>query len=287
MDAHIANIARKYFNPRTWHSGTEQMAPLLYAMIRMTRPATVVEYGAGYSTLFLLQALSDSMADTAAEQADLVEKTRTSGILERDADSVSWKDPVFRDWFGGGGRASATDAAWYLSPYRPHLYCFENFPDGHPYVVALRSAVAEAGLGHLFSLRDGAAAGADAIPEEARPVDFVWWDAPGFERCYRLFWPVLNPNGGTMIFHDVASGLAKVNWESFRQVASSRQGDCESLVLCQPNKLDQNSCAILRRTAAFAPPYAKSRVATQLHNARALQNHAPLPANGKMPESVG
>ncbi len=272
MNTHVADIARKYFNPRTWRSGTEHMAPLLYAMIRMTRPRVVIEYGTGYSTLFILQALADSVSDFTAERADLIEKTRTSEILGRDAERLSWKDEAFREWFGGGDRASAIDPAYYLAPYQPHLYGFENHPAEHPYVAALHNAVADAGLAQWFSLHDGAIASADALPSGATPVDLVWWDHPGFNRCFRLFWPVLNPNGGTIVFHDVASGVGKINWESYRALIDRRRDDLEAVVLCQPNKLDQNSCAIVRRTTAYNPPFDQSGVVAQLRSARQLVN---------------
>jgi hypothetical protein len=272
MNAHVLNIARKYFNPRTWRSGTEQMAPMLYAMIRMTRPRAVVEYGSGYSTLFILQALADSVEDFTAERADLLQKTRTSEILHRDAATLSWKDAAVREWFTGGDRASAVDPTYYLESYLPHLYCFENHPVEHAYVAALQGAVAEAGLGQWFSLHDGAITSADALPAAAKPVDLVWWDHPGFNRCFRLFWPVLNPNGGTIVFHDVASGIGTINWESYRQLIDRRREDLEAVVLCQPNKLDQNSCAIVRRTTTFTPPFTQAALGAQLRSARALVN---------------
>lgn len=283
MDAAIAAIARKYFNPRTWKSGTEQMAPLLYATIRMTRPASVVEYGAGYTTLFILQALAENIADFAAERAELIEKTRASAILERDVAGISWRDDQFRDWFGGGGRASATDPSYYLEAYQPQLYCFENKPVGHPYTTALQSAVAEAGLGHLFSLLDGAQAGPEALPEHAKPIDLVWWDFPAFHRCYRAFWPALNPNGGMMLWHDVASGIGSANWQTFCDLTHAPHDGMEALVLFQPNKLDQNSCAILRRTTNYVPPFEKAGIATQLRNARSLMTRAECQEEVRQP----
>lgn len=285
MDGPVADIARKYFNPRRWSSGTEQMAPLLYALIRMTRPVTVVEYGSGYTTLFLLQALADNVADFAGEREDLVEKTRASGLLER-GEAASWNDQSFRLWFGGGGRASAADPAYYLDPYTPHLYCFENKPVGDRYAAALMRAVAEAGLDGLFSLHDGNTMSGDDLPAEAKPIDLVWWDFPGFDRCYRLFWPILNPDGGMMIWHDVASGLGSTNWKTFRELTASPRDDLEALVLFQPNKLDQNSCAILRRTASYAPPFARAAAVDQLRSARELVNQAEHAAAGSTTASV-
>ena len=45
---------------RAPRSGTEQMAPLLYDLVRFHRPRTVVEVGIGYTTAFILRALERS-----------------------------------------------------------------------------------------------------------------------------------------------------------------------------------------------------------------------------------
>jgi hypothetical protein len=48
------------------HMGVEHMAPLLYALIRFTKPSVVLEVGAGYTTPFMLQALADNHAEMVA-----------------------------------------------------------------------------------------------------------------------------------------------------------------------------------------------------------------------------
>ena len=39
------------------HMGAENLGPLLYTLVRFIKPQSVLEVGAGYTTLFLLQAL--------------------------------------------------------------------------------------------------------------------------------------------------------------------------------------------------------------------------------------
>ena len=48
LDA-VAPLARQ-------HMGTENMGPLLYALVRFLKPRRVLEVGAGFTTLFILQA---------------------------------------------------------------------------------------------------------------------------------------------------------------------------------------------------------------------------------------
>ena len=42
------------------HMGCENMGPMLYSLIRFLKPKRVLEIGAGYTSLFLLQALVDN-----------------------------------------------------------------------------------------------------------------------------------------------------------------------------------------------------------------------------------
>ena len=45
------------------HMGVENMGPMLYALVRFLKPRRLLEVGAGYTTLFILQALADNAAE--------------------------------------------------------------------------------------------------------------------------------------------------------------------------------------------------------------------------------
>jgi len=61
------------------HMGCENMGPLLYSLARFIKPRRVLEVGAGYTSIWLLQALRDNDAELArcatacAEEGYLVE----------------------------------------------------------------------------------------------------------------------------------------------------------------------------------------------------------------------
>ena len=57
LDQEFLAVAQKAYSSTM---GTENMAPLLYSLARFTRPRNVLEIGAGYTTLFLLQAMADN-----------------------------------------------------------------------------------------------------------------------------------------------------------------------------------------------------------------------------------
>lgn len=45
------------------HMGAENVAPLLYSLLRFSKPSSVLEVGGGFTTIFLLQALEDNAAE--------------------------------------------------------------------------------------------------------------------------------------------------------------------------------------------------------------------------------
>lgn len=75
MDEQFLKTAQESFNPYVPGSDTELMAPLLYSLARMVRPRTVIEFGSGYTTPFLLRTLADNAADVEVERRLLGEKT--------------------------------------------------------------------------------------------------------------------------------------------------------------------------------------------------------------------
>src|SRR4051812_43144154 len=107
----VVEVASQAFDPFNPRSGTEHMAPLLYSLVRMTKPKSIVEYGSGYTTLFILAACAENVADAKEEARLLGEKTRNA------RSSI--------DWLKGGGKACNVDPAFYLQPFTPHVYCFE------------------------------------------------------------------------------------------------------------------------------------------------------------------
>jgi predicted O-methyltransferase YrrM len=53
-------LAAPLFSPQM---GVENMSPLLYSLVRFFKPARVLEVGAGFTSLFILQALADNAAE--------------------------------------------------------------------------------------------------------------------------------------------------------------------------------------------------------------------------------
>lgn len=248
IDIPFLKIAEEAFNPFRPESGTEHMAPLLYALVRMVRPATIVEVGSGYSTLFLLRALADNAGDAEDEARLLREKSRALFPFQQTAADIDKE--TREDWYAAGGKACGVDPSFYSTPYVPRLYSFEERPEGHPYSQKMKQAVSQIGHASLFTLIHGKFS-VNAIPHQ---IDFAWNDSHDYENFFDALWPRLNPSGGVIVFHNVATSTG--SWKAIEWIKDQRlaQKDLEAVILQEPHKLRQSGCAILRRTSSYRPP---------------------------------
>ena len=230
----------------------------------MTKPRNVVEYGSGYTTLFVLKALADNIKDVDEERRSLYEKTNAIKLIDRLDDMKNGHidkslGSMVVEWYESGGKACQVDPRFYLSPYRPHLYSFEKLADGHEYTRQMRLAIEAIGNGELFTHLCGQVFRKDALPADAFPIDWCWNDDDRYREFFLEFWDQMNPAGGIMIFHNVSGELDL--YEAVQWMKKQRQdyGDLEILILEEPHKLNQNSCAILRRTKGYQPRFALTR----------------------------
>jgi predicted O-methyltransferase YrrM len=274
IDSAFLRAAQTAFDPYVLASGTEHVAFLLYSLVRMTRPRSVVEYGSGYTTLFLLRALMDNTRDADEERASLLAKTAAAGGAA--ALDAAWDDPRVAQWLGDGGKACGVDPAWYLETYRPRLYSFEDQDDAHEYAARMKNAVQSLELADALVHIKGRRPSPELLPARAYPIDLAWNDHRDYREFFDSFWPHLHPRGGLMLFHNttaVAASWDDVQWMKARRAEA---GDLEILTLQEPHKLSQNSCTILRRVSAALPRFLTKDSATGILSAlRALDDAKP------------
>ena len=251
IDLSFLRTAGQAFDPFVPSAGTEHMAPLLYSLVRMVRPATVVEFGSGYTTLFLLRGLADNLEDIKTERTLLREKSLALMRPER-KQSTRPENTAFQSWFWTPGKACAVDPSYYLKPYSPHLYSFEKRPEAHPYALRMMQAVTEIGHRSLFTHVHGEFS-ADLLPDKR--IDMAWNDDRDYIEFFEACWPRLNESGGLLIFHNIPA-VEKL-WRSVEWMQSQRaaERDLEVLILHEPHKLHQNGCAILRRNTNYEPSF--------------------------------
>src|SRR5262249_12021946 len=117
--------------------GTENVAPLLYALVSMLRPTSVLEIGAGYTTLFLARALADAANEARCDRQQL-ERAGDDGERVKILSDAARKD------------------------YRPHLYVIDDLH--HPKTSAdkVESGLTQLNLGGFATMIEGTFAGSSS-----------------------------------------------------------------------------------------------------------------------------
>ncbi len=237
LDQEFLAVAQKANSPTM---GTENMAPLLYSIVRFTRPRNILEIGAGYTTLFLLQAMSDNFNDYSSE----VEK-----IAALEKSQRKDKNRAIREVL------PLTLLDYYKNPFEPTLHCVDNM--SHPDTSAHDALEGAKALGIDRYLKFHRESSQDFISQmKDRPVrfDLVWLDAGNYfsylEYARSLF-PLVNPDGGLILIHSTETNLEA---KAFVRALKLRQAtvdfnNYELIGLLEPHKFRQNSVMIIRVTS--------------------------------------
>ncbi|WP_329112944.1 class I SAM-dependent methyltransferase [Streptomyces sp. NBC_01465] len=224
--------------------GTENAGPLLRALTRMARPRTVVEVGAGSSTLHLLLGLRDARAEAAADR-------RVVGGSVTNDERASVLHP----------RSASED-------YAPKLLVVDDISVAGTSAHQVSDAARALGLDDMLTFveRDFFEM-TDQELDAWGPLDLVWLDAgtqaddAGF---LTSLWPRVTP-GGTVVLHEpylattVETSHGRVACrvvptpllqELRRQGAASADG-FDVLALSEPHKHRQTGLLMLRKHAGW------------------------------------
>lgn len=230
--------------------GLEAVGPLLYSLVRMTRPVTLLANGFGYTTPFIAQAL----ADAAAEH-------------EQDKAIVGGDLP-------GDGRETMLRPGVEKLDYQPRLIVLDDPAARESQAEATQAALRTLDLDPFVTVHAGGFRGAgDSLPLEGRPLDFVWFDAQGLGEdvdFLREYWPKISQHSGLLLLHfthwplnvehqgqqrQVLLPSPLVNELKRQQVEAGGQARFEFLSLLEPHKHNQASVTMIRKL----PPAAALR----------------------------
>lgn len=242
LDARFLSETASLYSPL---SGTEHLALLLYSLIRSVRPKSVVEFGMGYTTPYIIKALSDNQQDFDRERPLLLTKTQQAYQAGNSADSQ-------RDWFLS--QPTGADPRFYEQEYQPMLYAFDDYSEEYSSAPKVMEILTALGFERFITLsKSSAIAHSSVITQPHLPIDLAWNDALDYEAFFDEYWPLLNPNGGLMIFHNTVNGCPKcamfVKQLKLKQVGQF--SDFELLSFFESHKLHQNSYTIIRKISAF------------------------------------
>lgn len=240
FDRHFYKKANEIRDPLT---GTENMAPFLYYMIRSIRPQNVLEYGMGYSTIFMLKALSDNIKAYEKEKKSILKKKANFPT------PISLED--FKSFFLDK-EAPLYDPEYYLKPYSPQLICFEKLPKSHEYTQNILKVVDDLNLGYLLTLIEGdACTQSEKIPSSFLPLDFVWNDDDSYYHFFKTYWGLLNNVNAHLLIHSTegTGSLNLLEMEKIRQNLKNEENESnyEFMSILEPHKLHQRSFTIIRK----------------------------------------
>ncbi len=195
------------------HMGVENMGLLLYALCRFVKPSTALEIGAGYTSLWLLQAMKDNHAEldrcARAARSDRVGSSDDVGYTVAGAEWMradvlasprATKPPILHTCDMNGGERDAA---------------------GRPVYASRVSRAAESlGLAHHLRLHIADAyelAGSEAAEGESlRELDLLWLDfgaglSGRLDDFLDAWWPRLTP-GGYLLVHSTLTNAVTRRW---------------------------------------------------------------------------
>jgi len=223
------------------HMGAENMGPLLYALCRFVKPKRVLEVGAGYTSVFLLQALVDNAREISTYRE----------LIERGAarlGNVPW---------------AAHDFDFSANSHKLHIV--DNC--AHEHTTAHKVADIAEALGcrellevHIKDAFDSELPSTLALPE-VKYFDLLWIDlgaANRIEGFFDAWWHRVNPQGGFVIVHSTLTNSLSRQWlDKMRRLAenggrnsedgSSPYGAFVTVSFLEPHKMFQNSCSLFQK----------------------------------------
>lgn len=223
---------------RNWSMGVELVSPLLYSLIRLARPRSVLEVGAGYSTLFILQALADNLEDFKTSRKKLAGHVRSD------------RHKGLRRLLKGRHPNPLAVPEYYETPYRPLLSVIDD--TSHPATSATKveEVARELRLNSFLKFHEGDFRGmASRFGEESLPLDLIWFDCGMLREFLAEYWDLLNPRGGLLLIHTLPSNRTKfAALKEFREkLVQSGSAPFETLSLLEPHKWRQNSVTLIRK----------------------------------------
>jgi predicted O-methyltransferase YrrM len=230
MDRNFLSHLASLYNP---HMGVENLGPMLYSFVRFTKKRRVVEIGAGYTSLWILQALKEN--DEEWERMRELQRSGKNRLLD-----IEWTIPSIVEEYDGEPAS---------------LLCIDNCRHQKETATGASAVSKALGLDSYMQFLKG-----DAFELELGEdsVDILWCDFGVGSRIREFVssaWSCLRP-GGFLLCH---STLTNLNTREWLEAARARKGEditgippdeYVEISLLEPQKRFQNSISIFQKRKA-------------------------------------
>jgi len=234
------------YNP---HMGVENAGPMLYSLVRFAKCRNIVEVGAGYTTLFLLQALKDN-----DEEMQRVVDLELEGRLK--LLDYPFGTPRLKEWVPSTANPPSS------------LLCIDNCEHQKETASSAVNVARTLGLeSYLHFLKGDAFDALDTHFSQVESIDLLWCDFGVGSRMREYasnVWKYIKP-GGFLVCHSTITNRRTREWlEGIRSGKGVDEtgipaDEYEELSVLEPHKRFQNSMTILQKRvgqsgAQFAEP---------------------------------
>jgi len=243
------------------HMGAENMGPFLYQLCRFTKPEKVLEIGAGYTSVYLMQALRDNK-----KEIEVYERMREEHSCVVRNENPNGKDTP---WSNEAYFSRKSEKRKTRETYEPQLHVVDNMAHAHTTAHLVKECSEELNdddeENNFLVVHEADAFNPDLSATLAPGVqfDFLWIDlgaANRIETFLKNFWFRVKPGGYVAVHSTLTNSLSREWLEKMRMLARnggknadgtvSEYGVFETMSFLEPHKLFQNSFTIFQRRDA-------------------------------------
>ena len=249
------------------HMGAENMGPVLYSFCRFTKPENVLEIGAGYTSVFLLQAMRDNKEEIATYER--MRKENSCTVRGDNGENTPWSNEAYFSKSSRSRRGSNSSKEG--TAYSPQLHVVDNMAHAYTTAHLVKECSQELNENTInvgdekdvfLTVHEADAFHPDLSATLAPGVqfDFLWIDlgaANRIETFLQNFWFRVKPGGYVAVHSTLTNSLSREWLEKMRALARNggknedgtmgEYGVFEIMSFMEPHKLFQNSFTIFQR----------------------------------------
>ena len=210
------------------HMGCENMAPHLYSMVRFLKVQNILEVGAGYTSIFLLQALHDNELEI-----------ENLAKLHRAGQCNVGKQP-----YCVGKKLED------IEKKKSTLHCVDHMGHEHTTANKVLEIAKDLNIDSHLQIHDIDFWEFDLqYEDEEEEIDFIWLDFAAGSKLNEVFdrwWDRLK-NGGFILCHSTLTNTMTREWLEGMRKRENNKWTFESVSFLEPHKYFQNSFSMFQK----------------------------------------